>query len=79
MQKMLEEVWLQTVRLQKKLMVKRMLEYMRCTTHSLFVLMSLFLSELTDPDGVVHPVELHPVEVVTLVLIPSTQSTLKVT
>lgn len=35
--------------------------------------------ELTNPDGVVPPIKHFPVKVVTVVLIPSTQSLLKVT
>lgn len=34
---------------------------------------------LTDADGVVHPLQLHPVKVVAGVLVPPTQSVLKVT
>lgn len=39
----------------------------------------LLLNKLTDFDGVVYPIEQRPVKVVTVVLIPSTQSIFKVT
>lgn len=38
-----------------------------------------FLNDITDPDGVVHPIKHCPVKAVTVVLIPSTQPILKVT